>query len=160
MPCLPTIYDAVGGDTVLLVLAHAWHERCLADPVARHPFSHGGGHPLHLERLAAYWAEALGGPAAYSATMGDESDVRRLHAGNGEHPDLDQRCLEAFAAAVHDVVPDQPGLRETLVAYFTWANEQAMTAYPDSPDDVPAGLTVPLWSWDGPAQGAPVAQAG
>jgi hypothetical protein len=27
----------------------------------------------HAERLAAYWAEAVGGPATYSGTYGDEA---------------------------------------------------------------------------------------
>ena len=56
-----TIYEAAGGDQAFLNLAHAWHERCLADSVVSHAFSHGY-HPQHTERLAAYWAEALGGP--------------------------------------------------------------------------------------------------
>ncbi len=35
-----------------------------SDEVVSHAFSHGF-HPEHAERLAAYWAEALGGPTAY-----------------------------------------------------------------------------------------------
>jgi hemoglobin len=46
----------------MLALAHSWHERCVADPEAEHPFSHAGLHPQHAERLAAYWDEMLGGP--------------------------------------------------------------------------------------------------
>lgn len=151
----PSIYAAAGGADALVALAHAWHDRCLADPLAAHPFTHPGQHPLHLDRLAAYWAEALGGPATYTGALGDESHVRRLHAGNGDHPELDQACLDAFAAAVDDVLPDDARLRATVVAYFTWANG-AMTAYPDSPDDVPPDLAVPHWSWDGPREGSRV----
>ncbi len=39
----------------------AWHDRVMADEIVSHAFSHGF-HPQHTERLAAYWAEALGGP--------------------------------------------------------------------------------------------------
>ncbi|HET7472358.1 MAG TPA: hypothetical protein VFJ71_04455, partial [Candidatus Limnocylindrales bacterium] len=49
-----------GGSDGLLRLAHAWHERVLRDPVVSHAFSHGF-RADHTERLAAYWAEALGG---------------------------------------------------------------------------------------------------
>ena len=56
---MSTVYEAAGGDAGLLALARAWHERCLSDPVASHPFEHGDLHPQHVERLAAYWAEAL-----------------------------------------------------------------------------------------------------
>jgi hypothetical protein len=48
-------------------LATAHHARCLADPELNHPFSHGDQHPQHVERLAAYWAEVMGGPEAYSS---------------------------------------------------------------------------------------------
>ena len=60
-----TVYEAAGGLDALLRLAHAWHARVLEDEVVSHAFSHGY-HPQHTERLAAYWAEALGGPTTYS----------------------------------------------------------------------------------------------
>ena len=70
----PTIYEAAGGHGAFVALAHAWHARCLADPIVSHAFSHGY-HPQHSERLAAYWAEALGGPSNYTNSMGDQSGV-------------------------------------------------------------------------------------
>jgi hemoglobin len=48
-----TIFEAAGGEQAFLDLAHAWHERCLADEVVSHAFSHGYN-PQHTERLAAY----------------------------------------------------------------------------------------------------------
>ena len=60
---MESVYDAAGGDEGLLRLAGAWHERVMADEIVSHAFSHGF-HPQHTERLAAYWAEALGGPPA------------------------------------------------------------------------------------------------
>ena len=61
-----TVYDAAGSLDGLLRLALAWHARVLEDEVVSHAFSHGI-HPQHTERLAAYWAEALGGPTMYSS---------------------------------------------------------------------------------------------
>lgn len=144
-----TIYEAAGGGQVLLELAHAWHRRCLADPVVSHAFSHGF-HPQHSERLAAYWAEALGGPADYSGALGDETHVVRLHSGNGEHAEMDERAQVCFALALDDAgLPDDPRLRTTLKDYFRWATS-AMGAFPNSSDDVPSALRLPGWSWDGP----------
>jgi len=77
-----TIYEAAGERQAFIALAHAWHARCLADPIVSHAFSHGY-HPKHLERLAAYWAEALGGPSDYTASMGSQSAVVRMHSGKG-----------------------------------------------------------------------------
>ena len=144
-----TIYDVAGGRDAFLRLAHAWHERCLADPIVSHAFSHGY-HPQHTERLAAYWAEALGGPPAYTSSLGDESAVVRMHSGNGEHVEMDERAIACFERAVEEAgLPDDEVLRATLVAYFRWSIGR-MSAHPRSADDVPAGLSLPRWSWDGP----------
>jgi hemoglobin len=124
----------------------------LADPVVSHAFSHGY-HSQHVERLAAYWAEALGGPSDYTDSMGDESFIVRLHSGNGKHEEMDERAQLCFSQALDDAgLPRDTALRETLKAYFRWATT-AMAAYPDSPDDVPRGMAVPRWPWEGPIGG-------
>jgi hemoglobin len=144
-----TIYEAAGGRQAFIDLAHAWHARCLADPVVSHAFSHGF-HPQHSERLAAYWAEALGGPVEFTGSISDETTVVRRHSGNGEHHDMDERAIACFAQALDDAgLPADERLRATLKAYFRWATE-AMNAYPRSAGDVPAGLSLPRWSWEGP----------
>ena len=148
---MTTIYEAAGGADGLLAVAHAWHERCLADPVAAHPFRHGPLHPQHLERLAAYLGEALGGPAAYTPELGDESTVLRIHAGNGEHHELDERAVACFDAALDDVGMPEPA-RSALYDYFAWSTRR-MAAHPDSPDSVPAGAALPHWDWSGPVSG-------
>lgn len=142
-----TLYDAVGGYDALLALAHAWHRRCLADPLAAHPFSHPGQHPQHSERLAAYWAEALGGPADYTATMGDEAYVWRLHACEEKHQELNDRCVELFDQALIDA--DLPAeTRPALSAYFRWAT-QRMMGEPMTADDIGDDVPLPHWGWNG-----------
>jgi len=148
-PVTESIYEVAGGRRAFLDLAHAWHARCLSDPIVSHAFSHGY-HPQHSERLAAYWAEALGGPSDYTQSLGDESTVVRMHSGNGEHQEMDERAQICFAVALDDAgLPDDPRLRSSLRAYFRWAAE-AMSSHPESADDVPDGLVLPQWSWDGP----------
>ncbi len=147
-----TVFEAAGGGQAFLDLARAWHQRCLQDPVVSHAFSHPGQHPHHVERLAAYWAEALGGPTVYSETMGDHSHVLRLHSGNGEHEDMDTRAQKCFALALDDAgLPHDQRLRSTLTDWFRWATT-AMAAYPRSADEVPSALSLPRWSWDGPVE--------
>jgi hemoglobin len=144
-----SLYDAAGGAEGVLSLAHAWHERVLADPVVSHAFEHGY-RADHTERLAAYWSEQLGGPATYTTTMGDQSQVLRLHSGNGEHHEMDERAVQCFVAALDDAgLADDAELRTTLVAWFRWGIG-LMDAHPDSADDVPDGLPLPRWSWAGP----------
>src|SRR2546430_13128047 len=67
----------------------------MADEEVSHAFSHGY-RPDHSERLAAYWAEALGGPPLYSPRYGDETSVVRIHSGNGAHEEMDRRRATSF----------------------------------------------------------------
>ena len=144
-----TVYEAAGGADGLRGLAGAWHARVMADEVVGHAFSHGF-HPQHTERLAAYWAEALGGPSRYSETCGDETSVVRLHSGNGPHQEMDRRAIACFDEALADVGFDaNERLRQVLHDYFVWATETTMSRYHRSADDVPEGLRIPRWSWDG-----------
>lgn len=144
-----TIYEAAGGKDALLRLAGAWHRRVMADNVVSHAFSHGF-HPQHVERLAAYWAEALGGPSTYSTLYGDETRVVRTHSGNGKHDEMDRRAIACFDQALIDSgLADDAVLRQALHDYFAWATTTTMARYHQSADDVPNGLSIPHWSWDG-----------
>lgn len=144
-----TIYEAAGGEAGLQRLASAWHARVMDDEVVQHAFSHGF-EPDHVERLAAYWTEALGGPPAYSTAYGDETSVVRIHSGNGPHEDMDQRAIACFDQALEDAgLAGDPRLQQALHDYFAWATTTTMAQYHDSADDVPTGLHFPHWSWDG-----------
>lgn len=147
---MSTVYKAAGGTEGLLRLAHAWHTRVLADEIVSHAFCHGF-HPEHSERLAAYWAEALGGPPAYSTRYGDETSVVRLHSGNGPHEEMDRRAIACFDQALADAgLPRDSRCGQVLHDYFAWATTTTMSRYHHSADDVPADLRIPHWSWTGP----------
>lgn len=146
---MPTVYEAMGGDETVLALATAWHTRVMADEIVNHAFSHGF-HPEHTERLAAYWAEALGGPARYSDHYGNESTVVRMHSGKGPHVEMDRRAIACFDEALVDVGLDgDDRLSRVLHDYFEWATVTTMSRYPRSQEEVPEGLRIPRWSWDG-----------
>jgi hemoglobin len=146
---MTTVYEAAGGSAGLLRLARAWHARVVADDVVGHAFRHGF-HPRHDERLAAYWAEALGGPPDFTGRYGDQSAVLRMHSGNGPHEEMDRRAIICFDRALDDVGLTGEPLRTVLHDWFAAATA-AMARHPDSAGDVPDGLAVPRWSWDGPA---------
>jgi len=144
-----TVYEAAGGSEGMLRLAHAWHERVMADEVVSHAFSHGF-RADHSERLAAYWGEALGGPTTYSESYGDESYVVGLHSGNGPHEEMDRLAIACFDQALIDTGLDADDrLRAVLHDYFAWATTVTMSKYHGSAADVPPDLTIPRWSWDG-----------
>jgi truncated hemoglobin YjbI len=144
----PTIYEAMGGADALLALSEAWHRRCLADPILAHPFE-GGVHAQHTERLAAYWAEQLGGPALYTESVASYSDVVRVHTGNGPHEQMDGRAVAAFVFALDDAgIPTDERLRFQLIAWFTWATAMLNHRW-TARDDVPGDLAFPRWDWNG-----------
>lgn len=143
-----SLYEAAGGREGLLRLAAAWHARVMADEVVSHAFSHGF-HPQHTERLAAYWAEALGGPNLYSEAYGSETSVVRMHGGNGPHEEMDRRAIACFDQALQDAGLTAEPLRGALHDYFAWATTTSMARYPGSSDEVPSGSSIPRWSWDG-----------
>ena len=146
----PTLYEFAGGEPAFLALAAAHHARCVADPELNHPFSKKDQHPQHVERLAAYWAEVMGGPPLYSRDRaGDQTSLIVMHSGNGEMTDLARRFVDCFVRAADDAgLPADPGFRAALRAYMEWAVVE-FTAYPDRDARVPAALSVPHWSWDG-----------
>lgn len=143
-----SVFAAAGGMDGLRRVAASWHARVMADEVVGHAFSHGF-HPQHTERLAAYWAEALGGPPAYTDAYGDETSVVRMHSGNGVHEQMDRRAITCFDLALVDAGLADDRLKRVLHDYFHWATTTSMARYHDSADDVPDGLRIPHWSWDG-----------
>jgi hemoglobin len=144
-----TVFEAAGGIDGLGGLAAAWRRRVMADEIVGHAFSHGF-HPQHVERLAAYWAEALGRPSMYSESYGDETAVVRIHSGNGVHDEMDRRAIACFDQALADVgLADDSALRQALHDYFAGATTTTMARYHRSADGVPDGLTIPRWSWHG-----------
>ena len=151
---MQTVYEAAGGAEGLRKLAGAWHERVIADEVVGHAFSHGY-HPEHTDRLAAYWMEALGGPATYSERYGDETSVVRMHSGNGPHEEMDRRAIACFDLALEDAdLAGDDRLRQVLHDYFSWATTTTMSRYQHSAEDVLDGLPIPKWSWHGLVSGA------
>lgn len=149
MAGMPTLYEAAGGHAGMLKLAEAWHHRVLADEAVSHAFRHGS-RPDHTERLAAYWGEALGGPATYSAQYGDETSVARRHSGNGPHEEMDRRAVACFDQALEDAgLAGDERLRRALHDYFEWATTRSMNRFQGGPGEVPAGMIIPKWSWDG-----------
>jgi hemoglobin len=147
-----SVFEAAGGDSAFLALAAAHHQRCLDDPVLNHPFSHPG-HPEHVERLAHYWAEVFGGPARFSQSYGGQSAMLRLHAGQGMDSDLGERFVACFRLAQDDAqLPEDKELRAVLTGYMEWATAE-VDSYSEPGSQVPDGLSVPHWDWNGLVEG-------
>ena len=89
----------------------------------------------------------------YTRAYGGETEVVRVHSGNGPHEEMDQRAAACFDDALVDAgLAADERLRSALHNYFAWATTTTMARYHDSADDVPEGLRIPHWSWDGLAE--------
>lgn len=147
----PTLFAFAGGDPAFLALARAHHRRCLDDPELNHPFSHPDQHPQHVERLAAYWAQVLGGPPSFSESCGSETAVLLMHSGNGDMSDLGRRFVACFDAAMDDVpLPADPTFRRAMHEYMVWAVDRVLAN--EDRACIPDGLPMPRWGWDGPIE--------
>jgi hemoglobin len=144
----PSMFEFAGGEQAFLALAAATHERCLQDPELNHPFSHTGN-PMHVERLADYWAEVFGGPARYSESYGGHSGMLEIHARQGSGDDFGPRFVACFMQGADDAgLPDDPDFRAGLRSYMEWAVQEVI-AYAPKDSQVPEGLATPRWSWNG-----------
>jgi hemoglobin len=73
-----------------------------------------------------------------------------MHSGNGPHDEMDRRAIACFDQALGDIgIVEDSALRHTLNDYFAWATTTTMARYHHFAADVPAGLHIPHWSWDG-----------
>jgi hemoglobin len=146
----PSLYEYAGGDVAFLALARAHHRRCIDDPELNHPFSKEDQHPQHVERLAAYWVEVMGGPPRYSQEYGGtQSFLLDMHSDNGPMDDLGRRFVECFVLAADDAgLPDDPEFRAVLRDYMVWAVSDVLVYAPKG-SQVPDGVAMPHWSWDG-----------
>jgi hemoglobin len=139
-----SIYEYAGGEAAFLRLAHALHERCVADPMLSHPFDRPGLKPDHLERLGRYLGEVFGGPPLYSSQYGGHSAMHEVHAGNDPHEEMFDRFVDCFVLALDDArFPADADLRGAMRSYMEDAVAE-MKVYAPHGSEVPPDLPMPL----------------
>jgi len=149
----PSLYEFAGGEAAFLALAAATHERCLKDPELNHPFSEGLN-PRHIENLAFYWAEVLGGPPRYSSALGGHSGMLTIHAGHGTPEEWGDRFAECFIQAMDDAqLPDDDEFRGVMREYIHWATREVSSVSAQG-THVKPDQPMPRWSWEGLLQPA------
>jgi hemoglobin len=63
---------------------------------------------------------------------------------------MDRRAIACFDQALDDVgLSTAEPVRQVLHDYFAWATTTTMSRYHESAADVPDGLRIPRWSWNG-----------
>nr|WP_232425196.1 group II truncated hemoglobin [Pseudofrankia inefficax] len=113
-----SLYAEVGGLDGLRRLSPAFYDRVLADELLAPVFAHFT--PTHLDHVAVWLGEVFGGPEDFSATLGGHQALLRSHLGLGIRDEHRRRWLELMAHAISEILPGQPELAATLMAYFEW----------------------------------------
>ena len=158
MPRTTTLYEYAGGRDAILRAADAHYRRCLTDPVLVEVFgTHGSA--SHVERLADWLTEVLGGPKLYTERHGGHEGLLRRHANRAITEPQRARFVTAFLEAADEAgLPDEPRFRRRLLDYLEWGTAIALdVSQPGA--DVTSDDPVPVWDWgpDGPPPAPPTA---
>jgi hemoglobin len=142
---IPTLYEWCGGIDALNRLTDRFYERVHDDPVLAPIFAHmNAEHPRHV---AAFLAEVLGGPKAYSAEHGGHPHMVQQHLNRR----LTQEQRRAWMTLLLDTadrlgLPDDPEFRSALVGYLEWGSRLAViNSQPGATVDSDAPM--PKWGW-------------
>ncbi|KRD18347.1 globin [Acidovorax sp. Root267] len=144
-PQIPTLYEWLGGMEALTRLTTRFYERVHDDAVLARVFAHmGAEHPAHV---AAFLAEVLGGPAAYSAHHGGHPHMIQQHLNRH----LTQAQRRQWVGLLLDTadelgMPEDPEFRSALVGYLEWGSRLAViNSQPGASVDENAPM--PRWGW-------------
>jgi len=150
----PTLYEWLGGIDALNRLTTRFYEHVHQDELLKPVFAHmGADHPAHV---AAFLAEVLGGPPAYSERHGGHPHMIQQHLNRYLTQDKRRRWVELLLATADELgLPDDPEFRSALVGYLEWGSRLAViNSQPGATVDENAPM--PKWGWGevkGPYQG-------
>jgi hemoglobin len=142
---VPSLYEWLGGLPALNRLTERFYERVREDATLAPIFAEMSvEHPKHV---AAFLAEVLGGPTAYSASRGGHPHMIQRHL-NRHLTQVQRRAWVALLLDTADELnmPDDPEFRSALVAYLEWGSRLAViNSQPGA--GVDPDTPMPKWGW-------------
>jgi hemoglobin len=144
-PSIPSLFEWLGGIDALNRLTVRFYENVKRDELLAPVFAHmSADHPAHV---AAFLAEVLGGPAAYSEHHGGHPHMIRQHLNRHLDQEKRRRWVSLLLATADELgLPDDPEFRSALVGYLEWGSRLAVinsqpgvTVEQDAP--------MPKWGW-------------
>lgn len=142
---VPTLYTWLGGIEALKRLTSRFYEHVNADALLAPVFAHmGSNHPAHV---AAFLAEVLGGPAAYSEEHGGHAHMIQQHLDRHLTHEQRRRWVGLLLETADELkMPDDPEFRSALVGYLEWGSRLAViNSQPGATVDQTAPM--PRWGW-------------
>jgi hemoglobin len=144
-PKVPTLYEWLGGIEALQRLTTRFYEQVQADALLGPVFAHmNGAHPAHV---AAFLAEVLGGPSAYSEQHGGHPHMIQQHLNRHLNQDQRRRWVALLLETADALaMPDDPEFRSALVGYLEWGSRLAVINS-QAGATVDAHAPMPRWGW-------------
>jgi hemoglobin len=142
---VPTLFEWMGGMPALKRLMEVFYRRVPEDPLLAPLFANMAAD--HVDHVARFVAEVLGGPKTYSADLGGHPEMVRRHLGRNLSEEQRQRWMQLLLRSADECgIPDDPEFRSAFVAYLEWGTRLAvLNSKPGA--EVPAGSPMPAWDW-------------
>ena len=142
---IPTLFEWMGGMSAIERLMRVFYRRVPDDALLASVFAQMA--PEHVEHVARFVAEVLGGPKIYSAALGGHPAMIRKHVGRALTEDQRKRWMQLLLECADECgVPDDPEFRSALVSYLEWGTRLAvLNSQPGA--DVSAEAPMPSWGW-------------
>jgi hemoglobin len=141
----PSLFDWAGGQPAFTRLIEAFYDRVESDDLLSGFFPGGVGRE-HRDSVALWWAEVMGGPAAYS----DLGGYRRMlahHRNLQITPEQRFRFASLMSRAADDAeLPADPEFRAAFVGYVEWGTRLAL-GNSQTGADLVLDAPVPRWGW-------------
>jgi CDGSH-type Zn-finger protein/truncated hemoglobin YjbI len=142
----PTLFAWAGGLPALTRLTGLFYGKYVPeDPLLAPLFAQMS--PDHPERVAAWLAEVLGGPALYTERYGGYPRMLSQHAGRALTEEQRARWASTLARCADETgLPADAEFRSAFTAYIEWGSRIAVeNSQPGA--SPPARMPVPRWDW-------------
>jgi hemoglobin len=142
---IPTLFEWMGGMPAIERLMAVFYRRVPGDVLLASVFARMA--PEHVEHVAHFVAEVLGGPKTYSAELGGHPTMIRRHVGRALTEDQRKRWMQLLLECADECgVPNDPEFRSALVSYLEWGTRLAvLNSQPGA--DVSTEAPMPSWGW-------------
>ncbi len=139
-----TVYQAAGGADAFLELTRRFYAQVVADPVLAPVFKDMTD--AHVEGVALWLGEVLGGPKRYSEERGGYPHMMARHLNRALTEEQRARWAELMIATARDVLPANDRVQSRFRSYIVWGSKIALqNSQPGY--DPPAEADVPDWGW-------------
>lgn len=146
MTGVPSIYEWIGGSTAISRWLGCFYDAVERDDLLAPVFG-GVVSQEHREGVAAWWAEVMGGPTAYTDSHGGYPHMVSKHRGLNITSEQRLRFVTLLSQAADEAgLPDDPEARSALMAYAEWGTRIAVTNSADDASPAPRA-PVPKWGW-------------